>query len=299
MTNHSAYFLALGSAILFSGASVIFTRFARSHSVVWISTVKNSIAFVAFFLSSLLLHVGNQESWSSVSGSSAIYFLGSGFFGLAVGDYFLFQGFRRIGSARTLIVFSFAPLLLSLEGYVLFHQALTMTQFYALLFMMACVWTISYEGFKKSGHWEWRGIVFAILGVTLDNVGVVMSRKGLDLSPDTNAITANLIRSFAGMIPLLLAAAVMKEKVWARFRALTVKDKFTATAAAFCGTYMSLTLWITALKIGHIGSLAGVGSFNPVAASIWEWILGKKRPTVYLIAALILFFSGFALLLTH
>jgi drug/metabolite transporter (DMT)-like permease len=40
-----------------------------------------------------------------------------------------------------------------------------------------------------------------------------------------------------------------------------------------------------------------VGSFNPIAASLWEWLLLRRRPSGYLIAALTLFLAGFFLLI--
>jgi drug/metabolite transporter (DMT)-like permease len=83
------------------------------------------------------------------------------------------------------------------------------------------------------------------------------------------------------------------------FATLPWKDRALVVFAAFMGTFLSLSCWLTALKVGHIGSLAGVGSFNPVAASLWEWLLLRKRPTPYLIAALMLFLGGFFLLLQN
>ena len=86
-------------------------------------------------------------------------------------------------------------------------------------------------------------------------------------------------------------AAVSDGDKW--FQVYTWKDRSLVTFASFFGTFLSLSAWLTALKIGHIGSLAAVGSFNPVAASLWEWVLLRKRPTPYLIAALALFLAGF------
>lgn len=298
LTANSAYFLALSSAILFSGASVIFARFSHSHSSLWMNVVKNSVALIAFTAASLLLWFGGMESYSALHPLSVVFFLASGMLGLAIGDYFLFRAYQRIGSARTLLVFSFSPLFLSLGAFFAFGQKLTMYQGLALFFMMACVWTISYEKFRTAGHWEWKGIWFALIGVLLDNLGILLTRKGFDLSPSTNAFTANMVRCFGAV---LLFAFLQKEssplRIWGDFRKLSLQERRLAMGSSFFGTFLSLSLWLTALKIGHIGSLAGVGAFNPVAASAWEWILNKKRPTAYLCVALGLFAIGFFLLL--
>jgi drug/metabolite transporter (DMT)-like permease len=131
----------------------------------------------------------------------------------------------------------------------------------------------------------------------LDNVGIVLGRKAFDLSPDTSAMTANAVRSIGAVVPLLLANYVFRARAFGEFARLDWRDRALVVLSGFFGTFLSLSLWLTALKIGHIGGLAGVGSFNPVAASLWEWLLLRKRPTAYLILALVLFLGGFVLLL--
>lgn len=297
LSSHAPYFLALVSAMLFSGASVVFARFSVSHSSIWMNLVKNLTALVAFCVAAALSIGLAGESLSTLGPPSISLFFLSGFLGLGIGDYFLFRAFQRLGSARTLLVFSLAPLFLTIEGLVVFGQPINLGQGAGILLMMACVWTISFEKFRSEGHWEWKGILFAVIGVLLDNLGVVMSRKGFDLSPATTAFTANVFRCIGSVIPLLLWGYWSGEKVFTRFARLEWRDRALAVFAAFMGSFLSLTLWLTALKIGHIGGLAGVGSFNPISASLWEWLLLRKRPSIYLIVALLLFLAGFFLLL--
>jgi len=128
-------------------------------------------------------------------------------------------------------------------------------------------------------------------------VGIVLSRQAFDLSPGTTAFSANAIRCVGSVLPLLVWGFLRGEKVFSRFRELRWPDRSRVVFASFMGSFLSLSLWLTALKIGHIGGLAGVGSFNPIAASLWEWALLRKRPSPYLISALALFVSGFFLLL--
>jgi drug/metabolite transporter (DMT)-like permease len=238
------------------------------------------------------------EHWDALGETSAWLFFVSGVVGLAIGDIFLFRGYQRLGSARTIMVFSFSPLFLTLEGFLFFGQGLSRNQFFALLLMMACVWTISLEKFRERGHWEWKGILFAAVGVLLDNIGVVLSRKAFDLSPEVGPFTANAVRAVGAILPLLLLQYLRGERAFFRFGRLEWRDRALVVFASFTGTFLSLSFWLTAIKIGHIGSLAGVGSFNPVAASLWEWLLLRKRPTPYLVVALAFFLSGFYLLLS-
>lgn len=258
--------------------------------------MKNTTALVAFCVASFVSVLWG-ENLRGLSGLPSLCFFSSGLLGLGIGDYFLFRGFQRIGSARTLLIFSFSPVFLTIEGFLLFHQPLNIGQAVAIFLMMACVWTISFEKFRSEGHWEWTGILFAFLGVMLDNAGVVLSRQGFDLSPGTTAFTANVIRAFGSVLPLWIWAHFAREKVFRRFGLLPVKDRALVVFSAFMGSFLSLSLWLTALKIGELGGLAGVGSFNPIAASLWEWMLLRRRPSAYLIVALSLFLLGFFVLL--
>lgn len=290
---NSAYFFALTSAILFSGASVIYARYSVSHSSLWMNLIKNSVAAFAFVFCTLLAIGWGIQDWRAIQFSSTLYLLGSGMIGLAIGDYFLFRGYQRIGSARTLMVFSFSPLFLTLEGFLLFGQSLHWNQAIALFLMMACVWTISFEKFRDEGSWEWKGILFAVVGVLLDNVGIVFSRKAFDQSPELGSFYANAIRAVGAVVLFSLLQIRTKERAYTVFWKMRRNEFLLITFTAFMGTFLSLYLWLTALKIGHIGGLAGVGSFNPVAASIWEWVLLRKKPTKYLVFALSLFLVGF------
>jgi len=296
-SQHGAYFLALLSAILFSGASVIFARFSVSHSSLWMNLMKNLVALAAFLVAAAASLLIGGESLAGLGSTSILYFFLSGFLALGIGDWFLFRGYSRLGSARTIMVFSLSPLFLTVEGLLLFGQKLNLGQGIGILLMMACVWTISFERFRAAGHWEWKGIAFAVVGVLLDNIGIVLSRQAFDLSPGTTAFTANAIRCVGSVLPLLVMAHFSREKVFSGFRQLRWPERRIVVFASFMGSFLSLSLWLTALKIGHIGGLAGVGSFNPISASLWEWALLRKRPSAYLIVALTLFLSGFFLLL--
>jgi drug/metabolite transporter (DMT)-like permease len=296
MHPNSAYFFALSAAILFSGASVIFAKFAASHSSLWMNFWKNIVATVSFVVATAISCWWFQESLGGLLGRPLLYLLASGMLGLAIGDLFLFQAYRRIGSARTIMIFSFSPLFLTLEGYLFFGQSLAWNQGVALLFMMGCAWVISFERFRQDGAWEWRGILYAIIGVVLDNIGVVLSKMAFELSPGSSAFSTNAIRGIGAIVPLVILNLYFREPLLLSFAQISRREKWVVAGAGFMGTFLSLTCWLTALKIGHIGSLAGVGSFNPVAASLWEWILLRKRPTVYLLTALALFLVGFVFL---
>jgi drug/metabolite transporter (DMT)-like permease len=294
---NGAYLLALSSAILFSGASVIFARFSVSHSSLWMNLLKNTVAGAAFVLASLGSILFFGESLGSLAASSSVYLVVSGMVGLAIGDLFLFGAYQRLGSARTIMIFSFSPIFLTIEGFLFFGQGLSLNQGIALLLMMACAWTISFEKFRAEGAWEWKGILFALIGVLLDNIGVVLSRMAFDESPGTSAFTANAVRAVGAVLPLLILQRITGQRVFRSFGRLEWRDRSLVVFASFMGTFLSLSCWLTALKIGHIGSLAGVGSFNPVAASLWEGLLLRKRPTPYLLAAMALFLTGFFVLL--
>ena len=132
---------------------------------------KAFVAVICFFLTCALFGLFGNASTNSV-----VLLLGSGIFGLMIGDIFLLKAFVHLGSGRTLMVFGFQPLILGVSSFFLFGQMFTPWKLVAILFLMACLMTFSLETFRSKGHWDVAGLSFALVGVLLDAVGIFLLR---------------------------------------------------------------------------------------------------------------------------
>lgn len=290
------YFLALIASSLFASASVIFAHYASEASSAWVVAFKNKVGILGFAMATILVGLIKGASSIVPSLQSMTCFVASGMMGLMIGDLFLFNAFHRIGSARTLMIFNFQPILMSIGAYFLLGQTLSSGQIIALTFFMSCVFVISYERYRTEGSWEVRGILFAFIGVALDCIGIITTRIGFERSPEVSPFTANFFRFAGGFIAFLVVSRFYDFKLVSTFKAMTKQSRKVITVAALSAGFMSLSLWLMAIQVGNLGSLAGVAAFSPIASAAFETLYTKKKPTPSFFLAMTLFLTGFLFL---
>jgi drug/metabolite transporter (DMT)-like permease len=297
--NPTAIFLGLSANFCFSLASQIFTYYSRKISVNFVNEFKALVAFACFVLYVALNTFISGQSFPTLPNLTLITLLmTSGFLGLGVGDIFLLQAYSRIGPGRTLMLFGFQPLVIGFASFLLFDQYLNQTKFYAILSFMCCVGIFSLESFKRSGHWEVRGLVMALLGVFFDAAGVLMSRWCFNQDANLSPFMANMWRCLGALLYFRLYALKMgKTTPIAIWGALPKKDRLLMILAPVLGAFLSLTLYYKALQFAHLATLSGLAITGTVLSAVFECALEKKWPSRYLIGAFAFFLIGMAILL--
>lgn len=281
---------AFGSSLSFSTASVVFARFSREISSPWMNTMKASVAAVAFAIVLLL-----SGTWVPLDQRSGLALLTSGAIGLGIGDLFLLSAYARIGVSRTLMVFSFQPLLIGFASALIFGQDVGTARAIAILFFIACLFLLSFERYRSEGHWEIRGLVFALIGVGLDNSGVILSRWAFDQSQVLEPQQANLVRIAGALAVFAVFSLVKPIGLVKHFIALKPRDRALALGAPLVGTFLSLSLYLFAVKNGHLATVSAIVLSGPVLAALIESIVQKKPPSRYLIGGLLCLFLGMGL----
>ena len=289
--NPLAYVLTLASSTCFAGASLIFTEISRRVSPLWMNAFKAWVAWALF-----LLTVTVMGSWIPLPLPVVAALMVSGVLGLAIGDLFLLTAYARMGSARTMILYGFQPLFLGVAGHVFFHQSADRERLLAVIFFVACLFTFSLEKYRREGHWELPGLAAALVGVMFDNAGVVLSRWSFEAVPALDAFQANVWRCAGALLFFLLFGRVREVRLVARWRALKPREKLLAGFSAALGTYLSLALYLSAIKIGHLMTISALGGAGPMISSAMECAYYRKPPSRFLVAALVFFLAGFWIL---
>ena len=288
-----AYWFALASTCIFASCSVVFGHFSNKISVLWMNSFKASIALIAFSFATYI----SGGFTRLPDAASLLAFMLSGLVGLNIGDIFLLRAFRSIGSARTLLIFSFQPIFLGVASYFLFNQFVTPTKMLAIFFMMACVFTVSYEKFKLAGRWEILGPLYALLGVLLDSVGILLTRYGFNSDAKVSVLEGNFYRSLGAIIGFFIFSRFVPLNLMKSLKELAHKPKAIVITASFMGTFVSLWLYLTAISRGNLATIAAIVGTGPIFASVIESVISKKWPSKYLFIAFTLFAAGFYLLL--
>jgi drug/metabolite transporter (DMT)-like permease len=280
---------ALGANLFFSSASLVFATFSRKHSSLWMNAFKASVAFLT-----LIVIVPLFGSFNPISLEALVWLMLSGLIGLAIGDVCLFRAYSLIGAGRTLMLFGFQPLLLGSMGYVLFGQLVEAQRFLGIFFFVACLLIFSLESRRMRGHWEWKGLMWALIGVFFDAGGVLLTRGAFESSPALTSLEANLYRFAGALIGFVLIAKFFRPiRLIERFRSESSKNKSLLIFASLCGTTLSLGLYLVAIQTGHLATVSAIAITSPLFATLLECLVARKWPSIYLWVALLSFACGF------
>jgi len=286
------YALAIGANLAFSSASMVFSIHAKRFSSQWINQIKVSVAFIAF-LTAMLIY-GNNVSLNFLPLS---FLLLSGLAGLCIGGLFLFRAFSTLGAGRSLVIFSFQPLLLGIYGYFFLGQVFSMNQTLAVICMMICIFIFMLERNQQTGSWDLQSFLFAFIGIGLDAIGVMLTRSAYEYSPGLETFQVNTIRCIGALIGYFLLSPKSYQKLYQDVINLNDKDKILVLSSGFFGCFLSLTMYLAALKHAHVGTLTSIAITGPVWVSMLECIYHKKWPTLLLLSAFAFFLTGFYLMM--
>lgn len=290
MTPTEVYVLALTSNLFFSSASLIFSVYARRFSPLWMNQTKVSIAFICFLVAAFF------TGFTSISFLAVALLLLSGLIGLCVGDMLLFKAFATLGAARSLVIFSFEPLILGLYGWFFLEQGFSSGQLGAVGCMMACLFVFLLERNHQTGQWDLRSFMWAFAGILFDSIGIMLTRTAYELTPSMGSMQVNVIRCVGALIGFLIISPRSYQSLVTSFKTLNQRERFTVALACICGTFISLSLYLAALKHAHVASLTAVAITGPVWVSMLECLWDKKLPNRYLTVAFLFFLAGFYLM---
>ncbi len=248
-------------------------------------------------------------SWPTAT--SFLVLILSGVIGLGIGDLFLLGAFVRIGVSRTLMLYGFQPLLLGLGASLFFDQSFDTRRLVAIAFLIGCLFIFSLERYRETKSWEIRGLVMALIGVSMDSAGVLLTRYAFEHSPLTQPLEGHFIRCVGALLSYAAVAFLIHTRRWwtkssdrtpvigliENFKRFDSKSRALLLLGCFGGTYLSLCLYLTAIQIGHLASISAIAITGPMFAALLEALLLKRRPSPYLLVAFALFASGFAVLI--
>lgn len=272
---------------------MVFSIYARKFNPGWINQVNVTIAGIAFFIAMLI-----SQSYVELNLTAIAFLLLSGFAGLCVGDIFVFRAFTTLGPARSLILYSFQPLLVGVYGYFFLGQVFTSNQTIAVICMMICVFIFMLERNKTTGSWDIRSFVWAGLGISLDAISIMLSREAYEVAPNLEAFQTNFIRCIGAIIAFILISPKSYQVITNDLKVLSKKEISLISGAAFCGCFLSLSMYMTALKFAHVGTLTSISITGPVWVSLLESLYHRKMPNIFLLGAFSFFLFGFYLMVT-
>jgi drug/metabolite transporter (DMT)-like permease len=288
------YVLCLIANIFFAFSTLSYTRFARTQGILWMNLSKSLVAFIC-----CLAFLTITNSWTQIPSLKVLPFFLSGMIGLGLGDLFLVSAFARIGSARTMVLWGFQPVFVGFGAYLLFNETFDARRLFAVLLLISCLLTFSFEGFKKQGRWEFRGLLFAMSGIFLDAVGWFFTKYGYETNYQIVPMEGHFYRCFGAVCGFLLIKQFYKFSFFEKLNALSGYDKKMVFISSFFGTFLAIYLGLIAIQIGHLPSLAAVSVTTPLITALIEHVQIRKWPNGIFLFALFQFLVGFYLLVGY
>jgi drug/metabolite transporter (DMT)-like permease len=291
MSTIEVYALAIGANLSYSTASMIFSVYAKRFSSMWINQIKVLLSFIAFLIAMFV-----SEQFVSLGSASVGYLILSGFAGLCLGDIFLFRAFTTLGPARSLVLYSFQPLMLGLYGYFFLHQVFTTNQTIAVICMVICIFIFMLERNKTTGSWDLKSFIWAFLGISLDAFGVMLTRQAYESNVELQTFQVNVIRCVGALCGFLLISPKSYINVARDFVGLKKREMSLLLGSAIGGCFLSLTMYLAALKYAHVGTLTAIAITGPIWVSLLECLYFRRLPNLYLVGAFCFFLTGFYLM---
>lgn len=291
MSTLEVYALAIGANLSYSTASMVFSVYAKRFSSMWINQVKVLTAFIAFLIAMFF-----AEKFVSLQPATIGYLVLSGFAGLCLGDVFLFRAFTTLGPARSLVLYSFQPLMLGLYGYFFLQQIFTVNQTIAVICMVICIFIFMLERNKTTGSWDMKSFIWAFLGISLDAIGVMLTREAYESNVELQTFQVNVMRCIGALCGFLMISPKSYITVAQDLVKLRKREISLVLGSAICGCFLSLTMYLAALKYAHVGTLTAIAITGPVWVSLLECLYHKRLPNIYLVMAFCFFLTGFYLM---
>lgn len=282
------YLLTLGANLSFALGSQSFTYFGKKVGSLWINTFKAFIALIFFVITVLLFekfHLPNSEA--------LFYLIISGLIGLGIGDIFLVKAFMEIGPGRTLVLFGFQPIVLGILSNVFLGQIISTQKLYGIVFCILCVLTFSYENLQKYGEWNFKGIIYAFIGMSLDSIGLLYTRLAFEHDKVLTSLQANIYRIIGAFIAYyLLSFFLGKINLFGNFYKMSRSKRILVVMGSLLGTFLSLALYLKAIQIGNLATISAISITGTMFSAIFECIIGKHWPNKYLLVSFVFFLFG-------
>ncbi len=230
----------------------------------------------------------------------------SGIIGLTLGDYFAFTAYSILGSSRTSLFSTFAPVAALLLGIVILGESINAVGVIGMMISTGgIIWFI--QSTQKSNDKAidksqvLKGITYAILGAIGQGLGLVCAKKGLnithDAGTDLSAVHATWIRMGIGTLAAY-SIAVFKRNVWTELKIITLSKSIITpllTGTLF-GPVMGVSLSLFAASQIPVGIAQTIFSLLPITVMLAATLSGREKinaPSV--IAAVICMVGVFVL----
>ena len=273
---------AVATSCLWTINSLFFTSAGRRIGALSVNAYRIIIA-VGFLV---IAHAVLLGTIVPIATNGQWFWMGiSGIVGLGIGDYGLFAAFVAIGPRRSLLVMALSAIFASVGAYLMLGETLPTLAIIGIAITLGGVVVVILEAEERSGEvpvstkLRSYGVFLALIGAIGQGVGLVLSKKGIYLSPEMtlNPLSATLIRMILGAAFVWIVAVAARKLPELRQAIKSKEGMSNIAAGAFLGPFLGVTLSMVAVTYTNAGIAQTLMSLMPVLIIPVVWILHKQR----------------------
>jgi len=273
---------ALFTSFLWTMSSIFFTSAGKRFGWLSVNAYRTVMAIAMLAITHLIL----LGTFVPVASSAQWFWMGSsGIIGLGVGDSGLFAAYITIGPRRSLLLMALAPIFASVAAYLMLGETIPQLASLGIAITLIGVVIVILESETTSGEPKIlrkeriSGIFFGLIAAMGQGVGLVFSKKGIELNPAVvlNPVSATLMRLLFAALFIWLMALLARRLRQVAGAARDLNGLGTTAIASFLGPYLGITFSMVAVTFTETGVAQTLLSLMPVMIIPVVWVLYRQR----------------------
>ncbi len=285
--------LALLTAINWAFAVILFRKSGESVHPIGLNLFKNILAMVLIIPT---MWITGNTLFRNVPAADYALLLVSGVIGIGLADTLFLKSLNTLGAGLLAIVdCCYSPFIILLS-IVFLGESLALLQVIGVVLIVAAVLTALNErkSSKANGHKIVIGIVWGVLAMAANAVGIVMIKPLLEQSP---ILWATEIRLLGGVIVLVVALLLRRDRR-SIISSVILSNRWGYTVSgSFMGAYVSMLLWLAGMKYTEASIASALNQTSNIFIFILAWLFLRESMDRYKILGIVLGVIG-AILVT-
>lgn len=286
--SYSGQIYSVLCAIIWAFAVILFKKSGEIVHPIALNLFKNFVAIILFYLTIVIL---GQSLLQPVPIKVYLIFVVSGVLGLAIADTLFFMCLNNIGAGRFAIVACLhSPFIITLSVMFL-KETMMVLQIIGVVFIVIAV--LLTMRIKNSEHISRRklllGILWGVLSIAINAIGVVMIKPHLNHVPLLWAIEFRLLAGFVSLL-IITVFLPIRSRIFSSIKNL--RGLGYSLSGTFLGTYLSLLLWLAGMKYTQASIASALNQTSSVFVFIFAALILKEKISLLRVFAILLAITG-------
>lgn len=287
--------LSLLTAIVWAFAVILFKKSGETVHPIALNSFKNLLA-VVLFIPTLYIFGGTYLGKAPVN--DILLLLLSGALGIGIADTLFFKCLNKLGAGMTAIIDCFYSPFIIVLSIIFLGESLTAIQVFGVVLIISAVLTATHpkgRGDINRNDLLW-GIIWGILSIASNAIGLVMIKPILEYSPLLWAVEVRLIGGVIILMLVLLFHPLRRKIILSLYSS---KSWRYTISSSFFGTYLAMLLWLAGMKFTQASIAAALNQTSNIfififAAFILKEKINLQRTIAIIVAVIGVFIVTFA-----